>query len=294
MTEAIQQALNAASLGSIFALMALGLALIFGVMRLMNFAYGELLTVGAYLLILLRTFPWPVATVAMIAGTMVCALLMERIAFRPVRHAAPLIMMITSFALSFVIQNLIRMGFGPDARAVPVPRDLAGAIMVSGVRVSRLDMVTAVTTLALLIGLTFILKRTEFGMQIRAAAEDFGMARLLGVRADRVIAGAFAISGGLAAVASLLLVARTGSASPAMGLRPLLIALVATVIGGAGSLVGAVVGGFLLGVLTVGLQVTLPTDLTPYRDAFLFLFVIGVLLFRPQGIVSLRAAAERV
>ena len=138
------------------------------------------------------------------------------------------------------------------------------------------------------------LKKTSYGLQMRAAAEDFRMARLLGVRANFVISLAFAISGLLAAVISLLFVAQTGVASIRMGVPLMLFAFIATVIGGMGSLVGAVVGGFVVGIMSVLLQVFLPVDLRSFRDAFVFFAVILILLFRPEGLVQVKAAKERI
>jgi branched-chain amino acid transport system permease protein len=142
--------------------------------------------------------------------------------------------------------------------------------------------------------LTLFLRRTILGNALRAAADDFVMTRLLGVRANQVIATAFAISGGLAGVVSLFWIGRLGSVVPFVGLTPVLIAFVAAVIGGLESLTGAVVGGYLLGFLTVGLQLLLPQELLDYRQAFVFAIVILVLLFRPQGLIGGNYAAERV
>jgi branched-chain amino acid transport system permease protein len=140
----------------------------------------------------------------------------------------------------------------------------------------------------------FFLKKTPMGIQMRAAAENFQMARLMGVNANRVIATAFAISGIMAAVVSLLLVVQTGTLDIRMGLMPVIFAFFATVIGGMGSLPGAALGGFIVGFVTVGLQAFLPPDLRAFRDAFVFMLVIGFLLFRPQGLIVNNAARERV
>ena len=138
------------------------------------------------------------------------------------------------------------------------------------------------------------LTRTRIGVQMRAAAEDFRMARLLGVRANRVIATAFAISGLAAALAAFVLVAQTGTVSPTMGLSPVLVGFVAMVLGGMGSLRGAVLGGYVLGVVTVALQSYLPLEMRFYRDAFAYTVVILVLLVRPQGLVVARSTTQRV
>ena len=148
-------------------------------------------------------------------------------------------------------------------------------------------------TLALLAAVGLFLRRTTLGTQMRAAAEDFRMARVLGIRANTVIASAFALSGLLAGTAAILLTAQTGTASPTMGVNIVLVAFTATILGGMGSLRGAVLGGFSIGVLTVTLQASLPLDLRPYRDAFVFAAVLAVLVVRPQGLLPARATLAR-
>jgi branched-chain amino acid transport system permease protein len=157
-----------------------------------------------------------------------------------------------------------------------------------------LQVITIVVTVAILFGLTSFLKRTRFGLEMRAAAENFTMARMLGVRANRVIMGAFALSGALAAAIGLILGSQTGTADIQMGANVMLMAFIATVIGGLGSLPGAVIAGFLLGAASVVMQVTLPIDARPFRDAFVYGAVILVLIFRPQGLLVARGTKERV
>jgi branched-chain amino acid transport system permease protein len=160
--------------------------------------------------------------------------------------------------------------------------------------VPLLQIAAILLTLILLTVLALFFRHSTIGVQMRAAAEDFTMARLVGVRANRVIAAAFAISGVLASIVSLYLVAQTGSVSYKMGINMVLIAFVASVIGGMGSLIGAALGGFLVGLVSVSLQAYLPVDLRPYRDAFVFLAFIAFLLWRPQGLMTRRADMERV
>lgn len=159
---------------------------------------------------------------------------------------------------------------------------------------SSLKLVTILVCAVLLISLTLFLKKTRFGLQMRAAAENFTMSRLVGVRANAVIASAFALSGALAAVVALLFAAQTGFVQPRFGVQLVIIAFVATVIGGLGNLLGAAVGGFLVGVVSILLQAFLPPELRPFREALLFLVVILVLLVRPQGLFPARGLKERV
>jgi branched-chain amino acid transport system permease protein len=268
--------------------------LIFGIMRLVNFAHGEFIMIGAYMLMLSAAPFAPLAILIAVAAVIILALLTERIAFRPVRHANPTTLLVTSFAISFFLQFLFVLLQGARPKGFDFLADLSFPFVIGEVRIPKLNIVTIGITLALLAALAIFLKRTHFGIQMRAAALNFRMARLLGVRADLIIAVAFAMSGVLAAVVSVLYVAQRGELSPVMGLQLALVGFVSTVIGGMGSLVGAVVGGFMVGAVTVVLQTALPLELRPFREAFVFAAVIVVLLARPQGLFRSREARERV
>jgi branched-chain amino acid transport system permease protein len=294
MTTVIQNIIDALALGSLYALFALGVALIFGIMRLVNFAHGELIMAGAYAVVLIGDVPLVVKVVATIVVAVVLALGMDRIAMRPVRDSDPTTLLITSFAVSYLLQNLAIVVFGSTAKSGQVSVALTKTFEVGSLSIQKLDIVTVVVTLLLLAGLALFLNRTPIGVQMRAAAENFKMARLLGVPANRVIAMAFGISGVLAGIAAILLVAQTGSVTPTMGLTPVLFAFMAAVLGGLGSLQGAVIGGFLLGGASVALQALLPLDVREYRDAFLFGAVLLVLVLRPQGLIVPRTAVNRI
>jgi len=290
----LQFLVNALSLGSLYALMALGMAIVFGILRLVNLAYGELIMVAGYTLFLLNDSPLPWLASALFAVVMaaLASILTERIAFRPVRANSLNAMLITSFAVSTLLQNAALLLVSPRTRAVNVPGLLTQSVEIAGLRVSMANVLTIVVSIGLLVGLSLVLRRTTLGIALRAAADDFSMTRMLGVRADRVIATAFAISGVLAGVVGLFWVARIGSVIPTIGAGPLLIALIATVIGGMQGLSGAIVGGYLLGALTVGMQLALPQGLLDYRDAFTFGIVILVLLVRPQGLIAGRSSVR--
>ena len=294
MSNLAQHLIDAVSLGSLYAVLAIGIALIFGIMNLINLAYGELIMVGAFTLYGLAELPWPLQFVMCLAVTTIAALLMERLAFRPFRGASGPVLLVTSFALSFALQSLATVIFGSRAKGVALPDWLDRSIGLASVSFSTLNIITVVTMIVLVGGLAGFLRKSMTGVQMRAAAENFRIARIVGVPADKVIATAFALSGLFAGVAAILIVAQTGSVTPTIGAGPVLIAFVATILGGLGSLYGAAFGGFLLGAVTVLLQVVLPDGLAPYRDAFLYAAVIGVLLFRPQGLVVLRSMAVRV
>jgi len=305
MAYGLQVLIDALSLGSFYALAALGIGLLFGVLRLINFAHGDFITIGAYALIvpsaatqatlLIGDFH-PLFLVPCIVGiVIVIALISEFAVFRPLRNASPATLMIGSFALGFILQNLVIMIYGGRPKAVGLWSDLSlGVEIMEGVQVPQLQLIIIGVTLTLMILLVAFLKRTKYGIHMRAAAEDFRMARMLGVQANRVIMLAVAISGMLAAAVSLLFVVQTGILNFRMGVSLMLFAFIATVIGGMGSLVGAVVGGFTVGAVSILLQTFLPSELRVFRDVFVFAFVILVLVLRPQGLVVSRSAKERV
>lgn len=294
MTVLIQNAIDAVSLGSIYALLALGVALLFGIVRLINFAHGELIMIGGYSLYVLRDLPLVLSAAAALGIVALAAVVMERLAFRPLRGADASTLLVTSFAISYFLQNLAILVFSSEPKSVDLAPFFVQSLTVGDLRIPQLSLVVIASTAVLIAALVLLLRRTMVGIQMRAASEDFEMVRLLGVSANRVIVVAFAISGTLAAVAALLLVAQTGGVSPEMGLAPVIVAFVVTVLGGMGSLSGAALGGFALGIVSVTLQVTLPAAQVPYRDSFVFALVIVVLLFRPEGLVPHTAGRVRV
>lgn len=286
METIVQFGIDAVSNGAIYALIALGLGVTFGVMGLINFAYGELITAAGFTMVLLRDEPWPVlvlGTVVVVVGVSVAT---ERVAFRPLRGANATTLLLASFAVSVILQNLARTTIGGTAKGVRPYESLSSDFALGGVRIERLDLLAV--TLAIGMGTCFwyVLARTRLGMEIRAAAEDAQMATILGVKSDRVLRSAFAISGVLAAVGGLVLIFQAGSVSPTTGMTPVLTAFVAIVVGGMGSLLGAAVGGFLLGSASSLIGATLPVGIAPFRDAVLFAFVLLVLAVRPQGLIA--------
>ncbi len=305
MAYALQVIIDALSLGSFYALAALGIGLLFGVLKLINFAHGDFITIGAYALIIpsaateatlfIGDFPALILIPCVVAIVVVVALISEFTVFRPLRSASPATLMIGSFALGFILQNLIIMIYSGRPKAVGIWSELSARVtLTEGVEVPQLQLIIIFATLLMLAALVLFLKRSKYGVHMRAAAEDFRMARMLGVRANRVIMLAVAISGMLAAAVSMLFVVQTGILDFRMGLPLMLFAFIATVIGGMGSLVGAVVGGFAVGAVSILLQTFLPSEYRVFRDVFVFAIVIVILLLRPQGLVVSRSAKERV
>jgi branched-chain amino acid transport system permease protein len=284
----IQQMINAVSIGSIYALMAIGLAMVFGILRLINFAHGDLLMVGSYAALLSLAFgaPFWAAALAGIAASTLTGLIMERVAYRPIRGAQDVAMLLTSFAVTIFLENLAILVFSPTPRPFPTPPALSGAIEFGALRISAVDVVAIAVAFILLVLLTLFIRRAEVGIAMRAASQDLLAAQLMGININRVVVYAFAIGSALAGVVGLLWSIRVGRIDPLMGFYPVLKAFVASVIGGLGSLPGAVLGGYVLGFLEILLQGLLPAALTPYRDAFVFVILIVLLLFRPNGILG--------
>ena len=233
--------------------------------------------------------------VLIVAIVVALAVISYFIVFQHSQTSSPATMMIVSFALGYTLQNIIVMIYGGRPKAINIFPSLTGQVQLSdGVSVQILQLVIIAVTWILLIALVLFLKRTRVGIQMRAAAEDFRMARMLGVNGKNVIALAFILSGGLAGIMSLLFVTQTGVLTFRMGVPIMLFFFIATVIGGMGSLVGAVVGGYSVGIVSVVLSAILPEELRGFRDACVFILVIVILLLRPQGIVLTKAAKERV
>lgn len=294
MTELGQNLIDALALGSLYALIALGVTLVYTVMGMMNFAHGEFIMLAAYALYVLAGAPFAVAVgVALLTGSAV-ALLAERIAFRPVRNADLSAQIVTSLAVAAILQNVVMVAVDARPQSVETPASLSESTTFAGLSVPNLEFVTLGLTAVVLACLGWLLYRTRIGLTMRAAAENFDMARLLGVRADRVIAISFAISGALAAAVGVLIVMQTGQVSPTMGLTPVLVGFVAVVIGGFGRVFGAVVGGLLLGILSSLLAVYLPDGLVPFRDAIVFTVPVLILIFRPHGLLGGELGRARV
>jgi branched-chain amino acid transport system permease protein len=291
----IQQLLNALSLGGLYALLALGLGIVFSILTLINFAYGELVAIGGYTMFFLLTkgVSWAVVIPATLLAVVLGSILMERVGFRPVRGASPATLLLTSFAISSILQNSFLIAVSPRAQGVPTPSWVSDVLSMGPYTIPVVRLLTLGVAVLCLAGLILFLKRFEYGIAMRAAAKDFVTVRLMGIHADAVVALAFGISGVLAGVVALLYVARNGVVDPTMGFSLLLKAFIAVVIGGLGSLTGAVIGGFLLAFIEVGLQAMLPTDALVFRDALAFAMVILLLLFRPEGLMGSRREGLR-
>jgi branched-chain amino acid transport system permease protein len=283
----IQFVIDVLSLGSLYALMALGLVIIYGILRLVNFAYGELIMVAGYALFLLNPtpLPWLIMGLLAVLVSIATAYLTERVAFRPVREQSLTAMLITSFAVSTMLQNAAMLFVSPRARVVPLPEIFTKQVTIAERIVPLRNIIAIGVSVALLALFALLLKRSILGIALRAAADKFVMTRMLGIPANLVIGTAFAISGLLAGTVALFWFGRTGSVTPEIGLWPLLVAFVSTVIGGMRSLLGAVVGGYVLALIQMVFSYFLPPELLEFRVAFVFTLVILILLFRPEGLI---------
>lgn len=294
MTELAQNLIDALALGGLYALIALGITLVFTVMGMMNFAHGEFIMLASYALLIFAGLPFAVAVAGALLAGILIALIVERVAFRPVRSADLSAQLVTSLAVAAILQSVVTVAADARSQSVETPAAISESTSFGSLSIPNLEFVTLGLTAIVLAALGWLLYRTRTGLAMRAAAENFDMARLLGIPADRVIAISFAISGALAATVGVLLVMQTGQVSPTMGLTPVLIGFVAVVIGGFGSVLGAVIGGLVLGVLSSLLGVYLPDGLAPFRDAIVFTFPILILIFRPHGLLGGEIGKARV
>jgi branched-chain amino acid transport system permease protein len=290
---------DALGLGAIYALMAVGIGLVFGVLRLVNFAYGQLVMAGAYTLAFTSGWPVVASIVACFAVVVALSLAMERAVFRPLRGQSPAVMLVTTFAIAFVLQAVALIVDVRDNTIGEIAGSVAPlnrSVSVGGVDVRKITIVAIVVAAVALALVALLLARTTIGLHTRAAASDFRTARLLGVRANRVIGFAALLSGLLAATVAVLLTVQTPFVSPDFALRDTIVVLVGVVVGGIDRLWTATLGGFTIGFASGVINGALPTDKTVYLPSAVFALVILVLLLRPAGLFAWgrHAAAERV
>jgi len=291
----LQNVIDGLGLGSIYALLALGIAVIFGVMHLLNFAHGELITVGAYVTYWSFTqgISWYWIAPMLVVTGLLTSLAIEQVAFRWVRGASDSTLLLTSFGVHFVVEAIFLMYVSASVKTFARPGWITRTVDLGIVNVEIFDLVVISVTVVTLLLTAALLQRTMFGIALRAAAEDFDAARLMGVRSNNVIRGAFALSGALAGIAAVFWLMRAGQATPGAGLSPMLKGVLAALIGGLGSLRGAVIGGLALGLTEVLLRSQLPSSMAGLTNGFVFVLIALLFIFRPQGIITV-GRAERV
>jgi branched-chain amino acid transport system permease protein len=289
---------DAVGLGSIYALMAVGIGLVFGVLRLVNFAYGQLVMAGAYAIAYGSQRGWPVWTSILLCFGVVLALsfALDQAVFRPLRGQTPAVMLVATFAVAFLMQSIALVWFGPLGKIATSLASLNRPVTVGNTDIRKIAIVATVVAAVSLVLLVLLLNRTRVGLEMRAAALDFSTARLLGVRANRVIGSAVLISGVLAAIVAVMLTVQTPLVTPDFALRDTILVLAGVVLGGMNRLVSATLGGFAIGFAAGLLGGALPTDQSQYLPSFLFAAVIIVLLIRPGGLFTREGqrAVERV
>ena len=288
LTQAFQIILDGMSAGALYTLLALGLSLVFSVMGLINFAYGTLIVWAGYSIVVLLGLglPYPVALGGMVLTTVVLSIAVGDFVFLPFVGSSPATMLLASFGVALALQAAAIMAFGDVPRAVPSPPVLSTSIEVAGLHISVLQVVGLTLGIVVLLGLDLLIRLTRFGIEVRAAAEDASTTALMGVSSRRVILFVFALSGIIAAIVAFVWLAQVGTVSPRSGFGPTLKAFIAVVLGGLGTVRGAVFGGFALGLIESVLATTLNDDFLSYQEALAFALIIGVLIVRPQGIAG--------
>ncbi|MEW6308161.1 MAG: branched-chain amino acid ABC transporter permease [Bacillota bacterium] len=290
--ELLQQVVNGVQLGVIYALVALGYTMVYGVVRLVNFAHGDVYMLGAFVGFFAATRLGLGFLPTLLVSMAACALLgvvIERLAYRPLRQAPRIAALTTAIGVSLLLQNLVRLTVGPNPRGFPelfTQRTLEFA----GLRVYNISLIVLGVSLGLMLCLQYVVYRTRLGIAMRAVSLDKDAARLMGIDVDKVISVTFAIGSALAAAAGVMVALAYTRIDPFMGMLPGLKAFVAAVLGGIGNIGGAVLGGLLMGVaetMVVGM------GLSTLRDAVAFAVLITVLLFKPAGLLG-RAVREKV
>ncbi|MEA4856318.1 branched-chain amino acid ABC transporter permease [Solidesulfovibrio sp.] len=286
----IQNVLNSLTLGSLYALVAIGYTMVYGILRLINFAHSEIFMLGAYFVfwgITLVHLPWPVAMVLAILVTASLGVLVDQVAYRPLRDAPRISALISSIGVSFFLQNVAIVFFQAIPREVYRPSWLEDPILMGGVRVLPLTLFVPLLSLALMLGLVYVVYRTKTGLGMRAISKDIETSYLMGVPVNRVIAITFGIGSALAAASGIMWALRYPQLQPIMGTIPGFKAFIAAVFGGIGSIQGAVIGGVTLGFIEI-MTVAFFPDLAGYRDAFAFVLLILVLMVKPTGLLGER------
>lgn len=284
----LQNFLNGLSLGSMYALIAIGYTMVYGILRLINFAHSNIFTVGAYIAFVFAAtvkIHWAFAYLLAIILTALVGRTTEILAYKPLRNAPRISVLISAISISFILENLLVMIFGGRPKSFPRPAVFNFVVQVGDVRIPMINIVIIVSTCAFFSLLLYILYRTKSGRAMRAMSMDFDTARLMGINVDRVVGLTFIIGSGLAAVAGILVANKFPQINPYMAMLYGNKAFVAAVVGGIGSVPGAAIGGVCLGLMEI-LFVALWPAASGYRDAIAFLILILVLLYKPTGFMG--------
>ena len=284
----VQHSLNGLTLGSLYALIAIGYTMVYGILRLINFAHSEIFMLGAYFVfwgITLFYLPWVLAMVAAVIVTASVGILVDRVAYRPLRDAPRISALISAIGVSFFLQNVTIVVFGALPRQVYRPGWLEDPILMGDVRLLPLTLFVPALSLLLMLGLVWIVYKTKTGLGMRAISKDIETSYIMGVPVNRIISITFGIGSALAAASGIMWALRYPQLQPVMGSIPGFKAFIAAVFGGIGSIPGAVIGGLMLGVIKI-MAVAFFPDLAGYRDAFAFVLLIVILLLKPTGLMG--------
>ena len=285
MEEILSTLINGLSLGGIYAMIALGYTMVYGIAKMLNFAHGDIIMVGGYMIYVCMATGNPLlAVAAAVVGCVILGIVIEKVAYKPLRGASPLAVLITAIGVSYLLQNLALLIFGPNTKQFTSVVDF-GALKLFGGKIIIQDetIVNIVLCLIIMVCLTLFVNKTKSGQAMRAVSEDKGAAQLMGINVNGTIALTFAIGSGLAAIAGVLMCSAYPSLTPYVGSMPGIKAFVAAVLGGIGSIPGAFLGGILLGVIEILGKTYISTQL---GDAIVFSMLIIVLLVKPTGILG--------
>jgi branched-chain amino acid transport system permease protein len=284
----LQHLTNGISLGSLYALIAIGYTMVYGILRLINFAHGDIFMFSLYFAfygVSVFGMPWYVSFLVAIIMTVILGIVIEASAYRPLRDAPKISILISAIGVSFLLENVAVVLFGGVPKAFPTPDLFTGMVQVGNITIQRLTFVIPVITIILLLLLMYLIKKTKSGLAMRAVSKDHETARLMGINVNRTITITFAIGSALAAIGGLMYGLKFPQIQPLLGVIPGLKCFIAAVIGGIGSIEGAVAGGFILGLGEIMLVAFLPS-MTGYRDAFAFILLIVILLLKPAGLLG--------
>ncbi len=284
LTTFIQHCLTGISLGGAYALIAIGYTLVYGLLLLINFAHSDIFMMAGYFMIFaMASLPWPVAIPLVIVLTVVLGVLIEKAAYKPLRNAPRMSIMISAIGVSYLMQNLATYLFSALPRAYPTIAPLKRVFQIGSVSASLVTFLTPVLTVLLVVILMYLINHTKLGMAMRAVAKDYDTSKLMGIKINQIISLTFVIGSSLAAVGSILYFTDRMSVTPFSGTMPGLKCFVAAVLGGIGSVPGAVLGGFIIGISETFLTAL---GYSTYSDAVTFLLLILILIFRPTGLIG--------
>lgn len=283
-----QHMVNGISLGSLYAMIAIGYTMVYGILLMINFAHGDIVMMACYFAffgITVFNIPWYLTFVGVIIATALLGVVIERTAYRPLRDAPKNSVLISAIGASFLLENLANYLFSGRPLRFPNIEFLAQNINIAGVQVQAISLVIPVVTILCLVVLLHIVNHTKIGMSMRAVSKDYEIARVMGINIDNVISITFAIGSILAAIGAIMWGIRYPGITPLLGVMPGLKCFIAAVIGGIGNIKGAVLGGFILGLGEILIVAFFP-QLSGYRDAFAFIVLIIILFYKPTGLLG--------